>query len=250
MQRSVVMLGAWMVVAGALGCQTIGPLATPVPEVYLVRQVEEALTIDGRLDEPAWQRATVLGRFYVYSPEHATEISLTEVRMLWDSEYLYFAFVCEDVDIYSYSDIPNDSLWNGDVVELFFKPSREELLYYEFVVAPNGTVFDARYPSRGAGGADRFKSWDSGMIVATTINGTDNDHRDDDIGYVVEAAIPWEAFREVGKPSIGTEWLFGAFRYDYSKQFEEPLLLKSFPGEAPRGFHSYESYGAMRFVSR
>ena len=82
MQRSALMLGLWAVVAAGMGCQTIGPMAAPVPEVYLVRQADEPIIIDGRLDEPAWQRATVLSRFYVYSPEDATEVSLTEMRML------------------------------------------------------------------------------------------------------------------------------------------------------------------------
>ncbi|MFO7976726.1 MAG: carbohydrate-binding family 9-like protein [Candidatus Hydrogenedentota bacterium] len=228
----------------------MGPSSARATGVYLVRQTDQAITIDGRLDEPAWQRANVISHFFVFSPENAQIISPTELRMLWDSEFLYLAYQCEDKDIWSFSDQRDDSLWNGDVGEFFVKPSRDELLYYEFVIAPNATVFDARYPSRGAGGANRFKGWNSGMQAASTLNGSDNDHRDDDLGYIIEAAIPWEAFREAGKPGIGTEWTFGAFRYDYSKLFEEPLLLKSFPGEATHGFHSYESYGNMRFVGK
>ena len=251
MRNVIALLGLAVVVAAGMGCQSVPPLtAAPDVDVYLVRQADQAITIDGRLDEPAWQRADVLSQFFVFSPANPPSISPTLVRLLWDGEYLYLAYQCEDKDIWSFSGEQDDSLWNGDVAEFFIKPYRDQMLYYEFVFAPNATVFDGRYPSRGAGGANRFKVWNSGAKAASTVNGTDNDHRDDDVGYVIEAAIPWEAFREAGKPTIGTEWTFGAFRYDYSKLFEDPLLLKSFPGEASHGFHSYEGYTDMRFVSR
>jgi hypothetical protein len=215
-----------------------------------VREAGQAIAVDGRLDEPAWQRAGTINRFYVFSPENPPAVSPTEVRLLWDREYLYLAYQCEDVDIWSFSDKQDDSLWNGDVGEFFIKPDRDNKRYYEFVIAPNGTLYDGRYPSRGAGGANRFKVWNSDAMIAATVNGTDGDFTDDDAGYVIEAAIPWTAFREAGTPSVGTEWTFGAFRYDYSKQFEDPLLLKSFPGPAAHGFHSYEGFGTMRFVTR
>ncbi|HOF41935.1 MAG TPA: carbohydrate-binding family 9-like protein [Candidatus Hydrogenedentes bacterium] len=250
MPRSLIILSAIAIAVTGITCQSLTPLSTPPPGVYLVRQIDEPLTIDGRLDEPAWQRASVFNRFFVFRPANGSFASPTVLRMLWDSEYLYLAYECEDEDIWSFSDQPDDSLWNGDVVEFFVKPFRDQTFYYEFVMAPNGALFDACYPSRGAGGANRFKTWDSGARIATTINGTDNNHRDDDQGYIVEIAIPWAAFREAGKPAIGTEWTFGAFRYDYSKLFQDPLLLKSFPGDAPHGFHSYEKYGEMRFVSQ
>jgi len=250
MPRIMTILLAVSLVASGIACQSLAPLGAPAPDVYLVRQTEQPITVDGRLDEPAWQRADIISRFFVLSPANAPAISPTIVRMLWDSEYLYLAYECEDKDVWSFSDQPDDSLWDGDVAEFFVKPFRDQTLYYEFVIAPNGALYDACYPSRGAGGAKRFKSWNSDARIATTINGTGQEHRDDDLGYIVEAAIPWAAFRDAGKPAIGTEWTFGAFRYDYSKLFEEPLLLKSFPGDAPHGFHSYEGYGEMRFVSR
>jgi hypothetical protein len=250
MRSILIILGTVAIIMTSLGCQSVAPSSVQTQDVYLVHESEQPITIDGRLDEPVWQRADVLSRFFVFSPENARINSPTEVRMLWDAEFFYLAYQCEDKDIWSFSDKPDDSLWDGDVAEFFVKPSRDQMLYYEFVIAPNATVFDARYPSRGAGGANRFKAWESGIRVASTVNGTDNDYGDEDLGYIIEVAIPWEAFREAGKPSIGTEWTFGAFRYDYSKLFEEPLLLKSFSGEALHGFHSYESYGAMRFVGK
>ncbi|MEA3364367.1 MAG: carbohydrate-binding family 9-like protein [Candidatus Hydrogenedentes bacterium] len=250
MRSMLIILGTVAIVMASLGCQSVAPSSVQTQNVYLVHESEQPITIDGRLDEPAWQRADVLSHFFVFSPENARILSPTEVRMLWDPEFFYLAYQCEDKDIWSFSNQRDDSLWDGDVAEFFVKPSRDQMLYYEFVIAPNATVFDARYPSRGAGGANRFKTWESGISVASTVNGTDNDYRDEDLGYIIEVAIPWQAFRDAGKPSIGTEWTFGAFRYDYSKLFEEPLLLKSFSGEALHGFHSYESYGEMRFVGK
>ena len=186
------------------------------------------------------------GANHLLETKNAEKVSATVARFLWDDKYLYVAFECEDCDIWSFSNKPDDHLWKGDVAELFIKPSTSVHAYYEFVIAPNGTMYDARYPSRGAGGYPRFKDWSSNAKVATTIDGTNGDAGDDDRGYVVEMAIPLAAFTGTAKPTNGVTWTVGAFRYDYSKLFETPMLLMSIP-ELERGFHYYEGYNKLTF---
>jgi hypothetical protein len=210
------------------------------------RRAAGNIRIDGRLDEPAWRKADSLKVSFLLEPKDAENRSATTARFLWDDKYLYVAFECEDCDIWSYSNKSDDQLWRGDVAELFVKPSTSTRAYYEFVIAPNGAMYDARYPSRGAGGYWRFKGWSSKANVATAINGTDGDVGDDDRGYIVEMAIPLAAFTDAEKPADGVIWTVGAFRYDYSKLFETPMLLMSIP-ESKRGFHYYEGYNQLIF---
>lgn len=56
-------------------------------------------------------------------------------------DILTFAFEAYDSSLNSFSDMDNDALYNGDVVEVFLDLGDE--YYYEFEVAPNGATFVA-----------------------------------------------------------------------------------------------------------
>lgn len=242
--RSLSLIGPLSLVTMA-GCQA--QRASMAPPGYTCHFADTPVKIDGRLDDAAWQKAAKITKFWVLQPESPTRISPTAVRLLWDRQNLYVAFECTDDDIWSYSNKHDDELWNGDVGELFIKPSRGKRAYYEFVTAPNGAQYDGRYTSRGAGGFNRFKGWSSGAKIASKIDGTDGDGSDDDRGYVIEMAIPLEAIIDEPKPADGVTWTFGAFRYDYTKSYEAPLLLMSIPESLHDGFHYYEGYNTLTF---
>ncbi len=246
MKTRLLILLCGLLVAGCASRSTV--VQEVAPGTYVCRPAGPAIGIDGCLDEPAWQHAETLAIRYVFRPkEHTMPPPETTVRLLWGRDDLYVGFTSTDDDIWSYSTQGDDDLWLGDVVELFLKPSREAKNYYEFIVAPNGALYDARYPSRGAGLNNRFKSWSSGARIATGVKGTDGNCEDSDQGYCVEFAIPWAAFSE-GRPAEDSVWTFGSFRYDYSKSLEDPFLLTSMPGPLT-GFHNYEKYQDIRFSS-
>lgn len=226
------------------------PVAAAAPEAsapYVCWFTSDAITVDGKLDEAAWVRAEEITQFYVLEPVGGVSQSPTTARLLWGNEYLYVAFECEDADIWPYSDKADDELWFGDVVELFIKPSVEALPYYEFVIAPSEAMYDGRYTSRGAGGYNRFKGWSSNATVAVAIDGTMDNAEDTDRGYTVEIAVPLSAFAGATPPADGVTWTFSVFRYDYSKVYEDPLLLMAIPESRHHGFHYYEGYRPLRF---
>jgi hypothetical protein len=241
----------WMFsVVLASTCCGVEPIVTDKPpEPYIVHRAAQAPKIDGNLNEPAWERASAITKFNLFSRVDVDQLPTTTARILWDKTHLYLGFECDDDDIWSYSEKNDDPLYLGDVVELFVKPNRDSLKYYEFVVAPNGAIYDARYPSRGAGLSHRFGRWNSEAKIATQVKGSNDNHSDSDHGYSVEIAIPLEAFESQERPSEGTEWSFGVFRYDYSKSYEDCLMLMSIPkASASHGFHHYEAYGPLRFA--
>jgi hypothetical protein len=222
----------------------------PVKELTPYRSLHSRgpLEIDGTLNEAGWDRAEKLPIHLVYHPKDSTApIPGGTVQLLWDDQFLYVGFTCKDDDIWSYSKIPDEDLWLGDVVEIFIKPHRDQHAYYEFVIAPNAVLYDARYASRGAGSTHRFRTWSSGAVVASHTDGTDGDWQDNDRGYTVEIAIPWSAFSAGDRPPAGETWTFAAFRYDYSKSTEAPYLLMSVP-VSTIGFHDYEAYQELIFV--
>jgi hypothetical protein len=67
-----------------------------VPSAEMVR-TDVPPEIDGRLDEPVWSLATVIDDFRQVEPVEGAEPSeRTEVRLLYDADFLYVAFRCYD----------------------------------------------------------------------------------------------------------------------------------------------------------
>ena len=73
------------------------------PEYTILRRTEP-IVIVGVLDDPDWERCESLGplKFPWYNYEkheetQAAELEITHVKLLWDDDFLYIAYVCEDM---------------------------------------------------------------------------------------------------------------------------------------------------------
>ena len=211
------------------------------------RWASEPITLDGKLDEPAWRSAQVLKDFAVFW-ENRLPKTATKARLLWDDKYLYFAAEMEDTDLYADVREHNGMCWDNDVFELFFKPAADQLGYYEFQVNAANTQLEMFLPSRGAGGYGRFHHDRLGIESQVHLDGTLNHWQDKDEGWTVEGRIPWTAFEPTGgKPRPGAKWRFSLSRYDYSVGFEQPELSSSAP-LTRSDFHRYEDYSELVFV--
>jgi hypothetical protein len=223
------------------------PKAPPAERSAVCHWAAGPIKLDGVLDEAAWAKAPVLSGFSVYWLGRKAKTA-TRARLLWDHQYLYFAAEMEDSDLYADVKEPNGMTWLNDVFELFFKPSADKLAYYEFQVNALNTRLELFFPSRGAGGFQRFApAGPLGMESAVKLDGTLNHWQDVDKGWTVEGRIPWTAFRATGgKPAAGARWRFALCRYDYSVAFDQPELSSTAPLTRP-DFHRYEDYGELVF---
>jgi hypothetical protein len=222
----------------------------PVVRAAECRWAAGPIKIDGKLDEPAWQKAEELKDFAVYWQNRPARTA-TRARLLWDERYLYFAAVMEDSDLYADIKERNGTIWFNDVFELFFKPAEDRLSYFEFQVSAANTQLELFFPSRGSGGYQRFAPLTRlGMESAVALEGTLNNWQDQDTGWTVEGRIPLSAF-EVGgvRPQAGAKWRFALCRYDYSKAFERAETSSTAPLTQP-DFHRYEDYGQLTFVGK
>src|SRR6185503_4475896 len=225
--------------------------AADVPAIFECRWAEGDIKIDGQGNEPAWQRAQVITNFampWLGTGEHPAPTA-TEARLLWDREYLYFLARMQDADLYANITDQDGTIWDNDVFELFFKPSKTKRGYYEFQVNAANARLDMFLPSRGAGGYGRFKE-DGKFQMETKVllRGTLNKWEDKDEGWSVEGRIPWRDFmRTGGRPEPGEEWTFALCRYDYSIGLTEPALSTCAPLQK-KDFHNYEAYAPLRFV--
>ncbi len=80
-----------VVLGTPLAAQTLSDAAPgPSKRARAVRAAEEAVQVDGRLDERAWTTAPVISDFVQKEPiEGAEPTERTEIRFLYDDDVLY-----------------------------------------------------------------------------------------------------------------------------------------------------------------
>src|SRR5215469_14231373 len=72
----------------------------PIHQVEAGRLGDETITVDGKLDEPAWQHAGVIEDLTQQSPKPGQPTPYhTKVLILRDHHLLYIGLICEDPDI-------------------------------------------------------------------------------------------------------------------------------------------------------
>jgi hypothetical protein len=167
------------------------PVQTPQPNTEARRiqavRVNEAIKIDGILDEPAWALAQPATDFLQEQPtEGASASERTEVRVLFDDKNIYFgvrAFDSDPAEINA-RDLVRDSLFaTDDRVEIILDTYHDRRNAFRFAVNPLGTQQDALITDEGR---DINLSWDGSWISAGRIEAK---------GYVVEIAIPLTTLR-------------------------------------------------------
>jgi Carbohydrate family 9 binding domain-like len=248
--------GVLVLVAMAWPAVVAGPRQQPeaaAPDVVTreatCRWASKAPVLDGRLDDPCWRDAAPIERFASYWSDKTSRPG-TRAYLVWDDEALYYAATMTDAELRSYGRHRNDSLWDGDVFEMFFKPDADRPAYYEFQANPRALVFECYFPERGKYPGDLSQAPILGNTAVVRLDGTLDSPGDRDAGWTVEGRIPWSAFQPTGgRPKPGDEWRFALCRYDYGPEGTKPVLMSSAPLTKP-SFHRHEDYGKLRFEGR
>jgi hypothetical protein len=201
--------------------------------------------LDGKLDDPCWRQAKVIDRFASFWTK--TPRAGTRAFLVWDDEAIYYAGTMTDAEVRAFGTQRNDTLWEGDVFELFLKPSAERPEYFEFQANPRGVVFEMAFPKRGQHPENYHKGPLLGTKAVAVVDGTLDHPGDRDRSWTVEGRIPWTAFALTGaKPRPGDSWLFAICRYDYGPEGTQSVQMSSAP-LTQSSFHRYEDFGTLRF---
>lgn len=175
---------------------------------------EEKAEIDGVLDEAFWQEASVIVLDMETNPgNNLPAETSTQLKLAFDSEYLYFSFVAVDPDPKAIRAIINDrdKLDDNDFVSLFLDPFNDGRRAFFFSVNPFGVQQDGVYDEQeGEGDLSWDAIWRSAGRITTT-------------GFVVEAAIPFKSLRFPSTADIQTWRFFG---------------LRIYPRSIEKSFHS------------
>lgn len=206
-----------------------GALAQDLPEVSVPR-AQGPITVDADIQSREWQDAArvPLSEFWTKGEPRETTVSL-----LYDQEYFYVAFLCEDRQIVSTRSGHDDQTYRDDCVEVFMAAPAERISESVGIeVNPQGTVadFSLRY-------ADWFSYvWESEVKVSTKIT---------EKGYIVEMAIPWrKLLPAIGSPDQPAELRANFGRWDRP---DDRFFLWSHSGFPIPYPHQPERYGKLLF---
>src|SRR5687767_9593279 len=113
--------------------------AQPFPR-YDIYRAASKITVDARLDDPAWQNAQPVGDFH-FNRWKSGDKEQTVARMLWDDENLYVSYLCHDRHISAYQTERHGPVSRDDCVEIFLSPNPNKVTnYYTFEINAIGTM--------------------------------------------------------------------------------------------------------------
>jgi Carbohydrate family 9 binding domain-like len=179
---------------------------------YEVKRAARPIAVSGKLDDPAWKNAEAVEFVFPWDSQTGAK-QKTTAKLLWDDQYLYVGYDCQDTDIVAVHTERDDPTYLDDAVEIFLNPKPSQTgIYYGLemnarAVLYDYLMYDASYAMK------RFNL--SGVKLLTSIRGTLNARGDQDSGWTLEVAIPWENFEEFAKrPVNGTVWTANMNRWD------------------------------------
>ena len=157
----------------------------PVPSAVASPRVGN-ITLDGRLDDEAWSKATPITQFTQVDPKEGEPgTQRTDVRFLYDAEALYVGARMYEKngpkDIVTRL-VRRDADMESDYFEVVIDAYHDHLGRAFFDVNPSGVKFDAL----GVGTSNPDGSWDAIWEAATKI---------DSLGWTAELRIPYSQLR-------------------------------------------------------
>jgi hypothetical protein len=225
-------------------------LASAAP--LICKRTRQPIVVDGRR-EALWDQSLTVTRFFV--PTTGKEpVNKTEVSCLWDEQAFYVFFQAQDKDLWAYFQQRDDNTYLDDVLEVFiaYGDKDEELQYVNFEINALGTIYDAYAPCWTLRALmHHWKRWDCrDLQVAVTVQGTLNEHDDEDQGWTLEMAIPFASLpwmKDRPHPQPGEEWRGHFSRIDYSIYIPGGRELSSTTAFERPNFHQVDKFQALRF---
>lgn len=162
--------------------------------------ISEAITIDGRLTEPAWASAPINRQWITFSPVYGEKLDFpTEVWLAYDRGNLYFAFRCHDPEPAKIktSLAKRDSGGSDDWVGVAIDNLNNRQSTCEFYVNPSGVQLDGMSTAMYADTLDIAHDfvWESAARI-------------DESGYTAEIRIPLDSLRFKGGTEVAMGMMF------------------------------------------
>ena len=191
------------------------PAAAGAPEAQIpdgkrmaATRTSAAPVIDGLVDEAVWEAAEVVGDFFQRNPDNGEPASeRTEVRILYDDEYIYVGFIMFDREpdrIVARERRRDARMRDEDTIAVVFDTFHDHRNGFLFRLNPLGTQHDSSFKNE----TQINTSWDEKWEGAAHIT---------ELGWEAEMAIPFKALRY----RAGTHVWGVDFKREIARRIEE-----------------------------
>mgnify|MGYP003348192458 CR=1 FL=1 len=243
-------------------------MAGIIPREYLAHRAPAPVVIDGRIDDAAWTTAPWTADFVDIEGDAKPRPRLrTRAKILWDDQFLYIAAELDEPHLWAKLTAHDAVIFQDPDFEVFIDPDGDTHEYYEFEINALNTGWDLFLPKPYIDGGKARNDWEiPGLKTAVHLRGTLNDPRDTDVGWTVEMAFPWTAFRPPGSiavtakvPAEGDIWRMNFSRVQWqvvtaSGRYEKvPNTPEDNWVWSPQGvvdMHRPEMWGRVRFAGK
>ncbi|MHC4873960.1 MAG: glycoside hydrolase family 20 zincin-like fold domain-containing protein, partial [Planctomycetota bacterium] len=177
----------------------------------IITPTDNPPVIDGKLEDPAWDKAAVIKGFFKAGTVKLTAGEKQTLSWIcYNDKNIYFAFACLDQNIKSGKfNRDSKSIWQNDCIEIFLSPERDPKQERQFIANVSGSKWD----SFRASGMGRFgELWNPkpDWEFVTQIH---------EWGYISEIRIPIASLLSrkyrVGR---GTVWNMKLTRQDFGSK--------------------------------
>ncbi len=194
------------------------------PHQYVCPRTDGPITVDGKLDDKAWDAAAWTDDFVdIEGSVRPAPTYRTSVRMLWDDKYFYVAAQMYEPHVWGTIEQRDAVIYHDNDFEVFIDPDGDNHLYYELEINALGTEWDLMLIRPYRDGGPAVNAWDiQGLQTAVHVSGTLNDPGDVDEGWSVEMAFPWEVLAQTAgrpaPPAPGDIWRVNFSRVQWDTQ--------------------------------
>jgi len=263
MDRIITLTIIFLVIATSAHADHPVPAIPFAPRAYVCPRVETAPTIDGRLDDMAWQSVPPTTAFVdIRGAGEPDPRYVTTARMAWDDSCLYLAAELQEPHVWGTLTRRDAVIYHDNDFEVFIDPDGDNHQYYELEINALGTEWDLLLVRPYRDGGPAINAWDiTGLRTAVLVDGTVNDPSDRDGGWSVEIAIPWTVLAEAAgrpaPPADGDIWRLNFSRVQWRTRIVDGRYDKipDLPEDnwvwSPQGLvamHYPEMWGQVLFV--
>jgi ketosteroid isomerase-like protein len=232
------------------------------PKGYVCYQADTPPQMDGRLDDVAWQAVPWTDDFVdIEGDARPRPRFRTRAKMLWDAHYFYLGVEMQEPHVWGTLTQHDSIIFHDNDLELFVDPDGDNHEYAEIEMNALNTTWDLFLPRPYKDGGRARDDWEArGLLTAVHVDGTLNDPSDEDRGWSIEMAVPWQAVRDVARrpapPRDGDQWRVNLSRVEWQHVVEKGAYRRAPKTRednwvwSPQGIidmHRPERWGCVQF---
>ncbi len=205
-----------------------------IKRVYYAARTDLKPKIDGKLDDECWQKIGAWdGSFIQQQPHQAALPSQeTEIKIIYDEKYLYFAIICHDKEPEKMDPIlgRRDQL-NGDMAGIALDSYNDKQTAFEFNLTAAGQKVDIMHMGEYGWDFEWNAVWDGKTTVG-------------DSAWYAEMRVPFTQIRFSNKE----EHVWGMHIWRWINRLQEESQWKLIPVDAPAMVYIFGELRGIRDI--